>query len=208
MTLRGFEPGKRVALLISECQRGVVDPSRAMFGTLAAQVEERQIIPRIARLANSFRRAKQPVVHLWVSHRPDYADTPRVSTIFGLAIKHKMMISGSTDVEPVPGLEPQQQDHIQERRFSLCAFNGTDLNTTLRNLRIDTLVLTGVSSNVAINSSSIAGSDLGYQIVIPEDCIAGATAESHDFMVHNLLPLYATLSTQAAVEAALTGLAA
>jgi nicotinamidase-related amidase len=60
-----------------------------------------------------------------------------------------------------------------------------------------------VSSNVAINHTALTGSDLGYQVLVAEDCSAGASAETHAFMVRNLLPLYATVTTQAEIEAAL-----
>lgn len=203
MSLRGFEPGTRAALLISECQRGVVEPGLSPFEGLAEQVRQRGLVTRVARLAQAFRRAWLPVLHLHVVHRPDYTDLPRTSLIIASTVKHRRMHEGSPDVEPVAGLEPLAGDHIHARRYALGAFHGTDLDTTLRHLGVRTLVLCGVSTNVAINGSALAGSDMGYQVVVPEDCIAGASAESHDFIVKNLLPLYATVSTQDAVEAAL-----
>lgn len=206
MPLRGLEPGTRVALLISECQRGVLDPARSPFATLAAQAAEREIVPRIARLAESFRAAGQPVVHLHVAHRPDYADLPRTNVIVARTAKAGLMKQGSADAQPLPGLEPQAGDHVQSRRFALGAFNGTELDTTLRHLGVRTLVLTGVSTNVAINVTAVAGSDLGYQVLVPEDCIAGASAETHEFVLRHLLPLYATVTTQEAVQAALPSL--
>lgn len=204
MALRGMESGTRAALLISECQRGVIEPGLSPFESLAAQVVERGIVARIAALADAFRRAGQPVVHVLVAHRPDHADVARTSMLMVRSIKTGFMKIGSADVEPVPELTPQPGDHVHARRFSLNGFNGTDLDATLRHLGVRSLVLTGVSSNVAINSMAITGADLGYQVLIPEDCIAGASAESHAFMVTQLMPLYATVTTQQAVQAGLT----
>lgn len=203
MSIRGLEPGTRAALLISECQRGVVEVGRSPFETLAEQVAERGIVERIARLADAFRAAGQPVMHLHVAHRPDYSDVPRTSLIIARAVKAAYMNTDSVDVDPMPALAPQPGDHVQARRFSLGAFNGTDLDATLRHLGVRTLVLCGVSSNVAINNTALTGSDLGYQVLVAEDCSAGASAETHAFMVRNLLPLYATVTTQAEIEAAL-----
>ncbi len=203
MAVRGLEPGTRVALLISECQRGVLEADRSPFVTLAAQAAERDIVARIARLAQAFRAAGQPVVHLHVAHRPDYADLPRTNVIMARSFKAGSMKIGSDDVEPMLGVEPQPGDHVQSRRFALGAFHGTELDTTLRHLGVRTLVLVGVSTNVAINVTAVTGSDLGYQVLVPEDCIAGASAESHEFVLRNLLPLYATVTTQDAVQASL-----
>lgn len=192
--LRGFDKGQRAALLISECQMAVLDPSLALFQGLAEQVAKRGIVSRIARLAQAFREAKLPVIHLHVAHRPGYIDLPRTSAIIAGSTKQNRMIAGSRDVEAVAELQPQEGDILHSRSFSLVAFHGTDLDATLRNMGVETVVPVGVSTNVAISGMSLCASDLGYQVVVPEDCIAGATAESHEFIVANLLPLYSTLS--------------
>lgn len=201
--LRGLEPGTRAALLISECQRGVIERGHSPFDGLAEQVEQRGIVPRIASLAAAFRAAGQPVVHLHVAHRPDHADLARTSMLMVRSARTGFMKLGSHDVEPVAGLLPQGDDHVQSRRFSINGFNGTELDTTLRHLGVRTVVLVGVSTNVAINTLSVSAADLGYQVLVPEDCIAGASAESHAFVLQHLLPLYTTLTTQAAVTTAL-----
>jgi len=68
---------------------------------------------------------------------------------------------------------------------------------------VQTAVRMGVSTNIAISGILLCASDLGYQVVVPEDCIAGATQESHDFILANLLPLYSTLSNSDAVMQAI-----
>lgn len=202
--IRGLDKGQRAALLISECQQGVIDPQLSPFQGLAEQVGVRAIVPRIARLAQAFRDAKLPVIHLHVVHRPGYVDLPRTSAIIVRSMKEQRMIAGSQDVLPVEELTPQEGDILHARSFSLVAFHGTELDTMLRNMGVQTLVPVGVSTNVAISGTSLCGSDLGYQVVVPEDCIAGATAESHDFIVNNLLPLYSTLTDSESIIQALS----
>ncbi|MBS7843179.1 cysteine hydrolase [Pseudomonas fluorescens] len=201
---RGFEAGKRPALLISECQRGVIDPLLSDFPGLAEQVQQRGVLPRISRLAEAFRAAGLPVLHLHVVHRPGYIDLPRTSVIIARSTKQNRMIVGSEDVDPVPEMSPHESDIVHARSFSLVGFHGTDLDSILRNMGVTTIVPVGVSTNVAISGLSLCGSDLGYQVVVPEDCIAGATPQSHDFIVSNLLPLYSTVSDSESVIAALS----
>ena len=201
--IRGLDKGQRAALLISECQKGVIDPQLSPFPSLAEQVAQRDIVARIARLAEQFRQAELPVFHLHVVHRPGYPDLPRTSAIIVRSIKDQRMIAGSVDVQAVEELEPQPGDIVHARSFSLVGFHGTDLDAILRNMGVQTLVPVGVSTNVAISGLSLCGSDLGYQVVVPEDCIAGATAESHAFILGNLLPLYSTISDSEAVISAI-----
>lgn len=193
--IRGFENDRRIALIISECQQGVVGAENSPFSGLVEQVVVRGILPKIARLADAFRAANLPVIHAHVVHRPDYADVPRTSVIIVQSVKKGRMALGSIDVEPVPVTAPQPGDIVHARGFSLVAFHGTDLDSILRNMGVQTLVLAGVSTNVAIPGMALCASDLGYQVVVPEDCVAGASEGTHRYAVANLLPLYSTLST-------------
>lgn len=208
MALRGLGPTDRPALLISECQRGVVEPGLSPFVTLAEQVEARGIVGKIGALAAAFRAAGLPVFHLHVAHRADCADVPLTNVILARSVKQGRMRIGTPDVESVPALEVMPGDVLHARGFSLVSFHGTDLDQQLRNRGVTTLVLCGVSSNVAVSGTALCGSDLGYQVLVPEDCIAGATAESHAFMVQQSLPLYSTLTTGAAVADAIATRAA
>jgi len=51
----------RAALIISECQRGIVEPGMGGFSGLISQVEQRRILPRIAQLSELFRQEGLPV---------------------------------------------------------------------------------------------------------------------------------------------------
>lgn len=201
--VRGLEQGQRAALLISECQLGVVAPAVSLFPALAEQVAQRAILPRIAELAEAFRAADLPVVHLHVAHRQGFSGLPRTSAIFARAIKAGAMLEGAQAVEAAAEVVPRPGDIVHRRAFSLVAFHGTELDQLLRNLGVQTLVLVGVSTNVAISGCALCASDLGYQVVVSEDCIAGASPESHRFIVDNLLPLYSTLSDAQAVAQAI-----
>lgn len=191
-------------MLISECQRGVIDPLLSDFLGLAEQVKQRGILARINRLAEAFRSAGLPVLHLHVVHRTGYVDLPRTSVIIARSTKQNRMIAGSEDVSAVPEMTPAPSDIVHARSFSLVGFHGTDLDSTLRNMGVTTIVPVGVSTNVAISGLSLCGSDLGYQVVVPEDCIAGASPQTHGFIVANLLPLYSTVSDSDAVIEALS----
>ncbi|WP_296259613.1 MULTISPECIES: cysteine hydrolase family protein [unclassified Pseudomonas] len=192
--VRGFDQERRPALLISECQRGVIDPELSAFPGLVEQVQQRDILGRISRLAQSFRAAGLPVIHLHVVHKAGYIDVPETSAIIVRSMRQARMLEGSADVEPAGQMRPHPGDVVHARSFSLVGFHGTELDAMLRHMGVKTLVPVGVSTNVAISGTALCGSDLGYQVVIPVDCIAGASAETHDFIVKNQLPLYSTLT--------------
>jgi nicotinamidase-related amidase len=193
--VRGLDSGQRAALVISECQRGVLDPSIAIFPGLAEQAAARGIVGAIGRLAGAFRDAGLPVVHVHVAHRPDFGGVVPNSLVAVRARKSDSMVAGTPAVEPMEGVAPEPGDYVSLRRAGVGMWYGTDLDATLRNLGVTTLVLCGVSTNIALFAGSMGAIDRGYWVVLPEDATAGAAPDLHEWMTTNTLPLIATMST-------------
>lgn len=82
---------------------------------------------------------------------------------------------------------------------------GTGLDALLRNLGCRTLVVTGVSANVAIPHAVFDAVNLGYTAVVPRDAIAGVASEYTPAMIRNTLALVATVATTDEVLGCLTG---
>ena len=100
------------------------------------------------------------------------------------------LVDGSAQVEALPELTPKDTDHLVIRHSGMTVFHGNHLDSLLRNLQVQTLVLAGVSTNVAIPGMILGGLDRGFSIVVPEDCVAGADQESHNaLMTHLVRPL-------------------
>ncbi|MGD0699005.1 MAG: cysteine hydrolase [Trebonia sp.] len=198
---------RSAALVISECQRGILDPAASGLPALAAQAAERGIVARIALLASAFRAAGLPVVHCHIAHRPDLAGLKPNSLLGTLAIKNHTMIAGTPDALPPPELAPHPGDHVSCRTTGITAFYGTDLDATLRLRSVETIVLTGVSTDVAIPGLAIEAVNRGYYVRIPADCVAGSSDQSYQFMMGGLLPIVARITDADAVLASLAELA-
>jgi len=192
--IRGLEKQQRPALLISECQRGILDPALTMLGGLAEQVAERGILPRIARLADAFRERELPVFHIHIAHLPGYAGAAVTSPLAGRSRRENKMIVGTPDVEAMPDVAPREGDFVCARRSGLAMWYGTDLDAMLRNCGVETLVLTGVSTNLALFGGSLGAVDRGFSTVIVEDAAAGGSPESHAWMLQNTYPLLASIT--------------
>jgi nicotinamidase-related amidase len=195
------------ALVISECQAGILDPAASATPALAAQAAERGIVARIAELARAFRAAGLPVVHCLIEHRQDLAGIKPNSLLGALAIKNRTLIAGTPATLPPPELAPQPGDHVSSRATGITAFYGTDLDATLRLRSVETIVLTGVSTDVAIPGLALEAVNRGYYVRIPADCVAGTSDDSYEFMMGGLLPAIARITDAAAVLAELAELA-
>ena len=66
------------------------------------------------------------------------------------------------------------------------AFSGTDLDLILRAHEIETLLLTGVATNVCVETTARTAFCLGYRVVMVGDCLAGTSEAEHDVALGTL----------------------
>ena len=85
----------------------------------------------------------------------------------------------------------------------MTVFYGNHLDSLLRNLRVHTLVLAGVSTNAAVPGMLLGGLDRGFSIVVPEDCIAGTDSESHNALMKHLISPLAQICDSDAITNAI-----
>jgi nicotinamidase-related amidase len=203
MAVRGLEPGTRAALVINECQNGMVNPAESSNQGLAAQAGARGIVSRIARLAEAFRSVGAPVVHTTIVLRPDGAGTAANCLLLGSLKKKGAVVEGRKEAEIHPELTPHASDIVVQRVHGLAPFHGSELEPILRERGVTTVVLAGVSTNVGIPGAALEAVNRGFTVVVAEDCTAGAWPEAHEFQVTHTLPLLATVAASEDIAAAL-----
>ena len=94
-----------------------------------------------------------------------------------------------TGVAPLPG-EPIVIKH----RYS--AFINTRLDSVLRTLKIENLIMTGVSTNICVESTARHGYMLDYNIVFLSDCTAAYSQErTRDISLYNMRTHFAIVAT-------------
>ena len=76
-------------------------------------------------------------------------------------------------------------------------FTSTSLDQVLRNLGIRTVVATGVSVNLGVFGMCLSAVDLGYQVVLVRDAVAGVPADYADALIDNSLALVTTVVSAA-----------
>ncbi len=182
-----------VAVVTSECQRGVLgDP--AVFPELAAHARE-VMLPNVVRLVRAARAAGVPVVHALAVRRPDGAGSNTNARLFAAAARAPVALEPGSDAAAlVDELAGDDRDLVSVRRHGLGPMAGTDLDPVLRNLGVGTLVVTGVSVNVAVTNLVMDAVNLGYRVVLPRDAVAGIPADYADAVVDQTLALLATVT--------------
>ncbi|MGH3891343.1 MAG: cysteine hydrolase family protein, partial [Rhodococcus qingshengii] len=100
---------------------------------------------------------------------------------------------------------PEPSDIVSSRATGLTAFYGTELDAMLRLENVATLVLAGISTNIALPGLALEAVNRGYSVVLAEDCTAGSSPEAHEFMVSNMLTLLARITPAVDVISRLPG---
>ncbi|MGH9215822.1 MAG: isochorismatase family protein [Acidimicrobiales bacterium] len=184
----------RAAVVTSEIQNGVLGEPSA-FPQLA-KAARKTMIPATTRLVNAARLAGVQVIHCTFSHRPDFKATNTNARLFMSARRSPVRFDrggATTAVIPEVGAEPD--DLVLTRAHGLNPMAGTDLDPVLRNLDLHTVVVAGVSVNVAITNLVMDAVNHGYDVVLPRDAVCGVPADYADAMIDNTLSLLATLTT-------------
>ena len=169
----------KCALLIIDMQRDFLEPGGfgEMLGNDVSQL--RQAIVPNQKLLSAWRAAGLQVLHTREGHRPDLADLPPAKKVRGQGAKTigdtgpmgRILIRGEEGHDIIPELYPLRGEPVIDKPGK-GAFFATDLHAILQNLGITQLVVTGVTTEVCVNTTVREANDRGYECLVPEDCVA------------------------------------
>lgn len=138
-------------------------------------------IPNIKALLDHARKQKVPVVYATDAHLPN-ADHE-----FDVWGPHA--VAGTWGAEIIDELKPQKGDfHVSKRKYS--AFQGTDLDQLLRELKVDKVILTGVVTDICIQHTAADAFFRGYKIIVPKDCVEAVDAPTQEAAIKFLIKAY------------------
>ena len=187
------------ALVLQEVQNGVVG-SPSVLPALAEAAAAVDLVAHCAELASAARAAGVPVLHCTAETRADGKGANRNARLFLGVRGAPVKLSAGTEAVQVPaeiGVDPG--DIVLARNHGIGPMSGTQLDPILRNLDVKTVVGVGVSVNVGVTNLAFDAVNLGYQVVIPRDAVAGVPADYAQAVLDNTLHIVATLTTTAEI---------
>ncbi|MEU1147849.1 cysteine hydrolase [Streptomyces sp. NPDC005863] len=196
-----LDPATTVLLTV-ECQQGVVGTESAL-PELAAEARSSGALGNVARLVTAAHQSGVQVLHAVAERRPDGRGANHNARLFRAAERLPVQqLSGTAAVRIAPPIDVADEDFVVRRLHGLSPLAGTDVDPLLRNLGCRTLLVTGVSANVAIPNAVFDAVNLGYAACVPSDAIAGVPADYTPVLIRNTLALVATVTTTEEVLAA------
>ena len=191
---------KKMALILIHMQNDVINTEAPPYNELTRRVREAGVIQNAARAAAGMRQAGIPVMHVKAGTRPELEEA-RTQLITDAALSgtwsprgKRVMVEGTPGAEIVAELKPTPQDYVMVN-YGGSAFYGTPLEIILRRLGLDTLVVGGVGTRMAVETTVRDATDRDFNVIVLSDCCTTLTQESHDYPIQKVFPLLARVRT-------------
>lgn len=165
-----------IALLCIDMQRDFCLPGgfAESLGNNLANVAP--CIPVIAKLQAAFRKAGIPVIHTKECHKPDLSDLPLAKRNRGnpkikigdVGPMGRILIDGEEGSDFIPENAPLEGELVISKPGK-DAFYSTELRDYLVTRNITNLVITGVTTEVCVQTTMRVANDRGYDCLLVED---------------------------------------
>jgi nicotinamidase-related amidase len=148
---------------------------------------EQQVLPNTLRLRTHFSQLNRPVLHVTIgAAHADALDAPlhmrRLFTEFRNFV-------GSREHEILDELKPLPGEHVL-RKTTIGAFASTNIDSLLRALGCEQLYLTGVSTNMCVETTAREAADRGYGVTLVEDACGTTHEDLHQVTMRNFQRLF------------------
>ena len=193
----------RCALIIQDLQNDVMIDGGAFAETGSPDhAREQNVVANVMRLADACRAKGVPVLHVWYIVEEGAPGLKLNAPLFEGVVGTNGLVRGSWGAAPADGLEPQEGDLVVEK-MRMSAWQGTRLESLLRGLGRDTVIVTGAWTNMSVEHTARTGADKGYYMVVPEDGCSTMNADWHNASINYALQNVSTVTNVDAVIAAL-----
>jgi nicotinamidase-related amidase len=129
-----------------------------------------EVVSGIGRLLTTARENKVPVIYLTDAHRPEDSEL----NVWG---EHAML--GTSGSEIVSGLSPEPEDIILRKQV-YSGFYKSDLEETLKQLEVDSVIFTGVSTDICVQNNVADAFYRGFKLFVVTDGTAAIKDQVHE----------------------------
>jgi len=201
---------KKTALIVVDMQKYQVEKEYGAYKSLdniipgfleyfVKEVEEK-VTPNLRKLIDFCHDAEITVIYTkYSSFMPDGSDfsksikflnniaKTRLGEVAFPYIKHP-----SSDI--IDKLKPEERDFVIQKNTS-GTFISTRLDSFLRNMEIETVLVSGVVTNFCVHSTAREASDYGFQVVILDDCCSAWSPDIHQSTLKSFGLIYGYILT-------------
>ncbi len=193
----------RTALIVVDMQNAFLHPDGSITIKRKFDISGLQVAIEPCRVLVKAARAKGiPIIFTQYVYRADYSDGGvRLREMTPQVVGSGALVAGSWDADFFDGLSPEAGDLvIQKNRPS--SFYSTPLESNLRSMRIESLVICGVTTNICVETTARDASQRDYRTFVVADATGEMEQDRHDVALKTLGRFFARVLDVADVLAA------
>ena len=196
---------KSSALIIQDLQNDVISEGGAFADSGApAHAKSQNVVANVMALAAAARSAGMAVIHVYFIVEQGAPGLKLNAPLFQGVKESKALVRGTWGAQAADGLEPQEGDLVVEK-MRMNAFHGTRLETILKGLGVDTIVISGAWTNFSVEHTARHGAGAGYRAVVVTDGTSTINDEWQNAGLNFALENIAERVSTADIVAALAG---
>ena len=161
------------AVLVVDMLRGFLEPGHNLY----CGDGSREIIPNVRRLLERERAAGSDIFFICDNHAPDDLE-------FQMFPVHCIKGTDEALVIPELGKFVTETNLVPKNRYS--GFHGTDLESRLRALSPQKLIVCGVCTDICVLHTAADARNRDYPVEVPTDCVATFNPDAHRWALQHI----------------------
>ncbi len=176
----------RTAVLALHWQVNVIEPEGFFGGMLAAPVARSGVVARAAAFHDAVRTVGVPVAFTRFTVPEDEGDLVRnTSFMTAVASAAESFRPDAPGAAMIQAMTVGEHDMVVDNQ-RLSGLAASPLPDRLRERGVDTLLVTGVATNLTVEQTARHGTDLGFTVHVVDDCVTAADDATHRASLANL----------------------
>lgn len=197
-------PASETAVLVVDMQNDTVHSDGAYAESGApAHADAQNVVENVESVLTAARTAGVPIFYsrILVYPRPGLSGVN--APVFRMLAPDTFKV-GTWGAQILDAVTPQGDEVVLDRT-RMSVFNGTGIDSMLRNLGVRSLIIVGAWTNMAVEHTARDAADHGYEVALVQDATSTLSAEWQQAAVGFALTNIASITDTATVTAALTG---
>ena len=186
---------RNAALVVVDIQNDFVHPSGKVGNEGGDVTPLLAAVEAINRLIVAARRGSVPIVYVQVTHSPT-VDTPSYRARYatrGMSVDDLLCAEGSWGAEFYDGLEsPEEGDQIVTKH-GYDAFAGDDFAVRLTEMKVDTIIVTGVVTELCVLGTVAGGFERGFHAIVPREATSSVDNQAAEAALKLIAGFYGTV---------------
>jgi biuret amidohydrolase len=185
---------RSAAIVAIDFQHDIVGADGAFADLFHTEVKRANLIPAATRLLGEARAAGVKIVYSTGSFQPGYPELVLNIPLLRQVELYGCLVEGTAGAAIIDEVAPHGEDVVLTHH-RVSGFHGTDLDVVLRGAGIDTVILAGVATNMAVESTARASADLGDRTLVVSDACSTTSETAHNASLASMAMLGEVVTT-------------